>query len=317
MHYLVTGGAGFIGSFLCERLIADGHQVTVLDDLSTGRFQNLAALEGNQRFRLLIDSVTHERIVEDLVQQSDAIFHLASAVGVQLIMEQPVHVIENIFQGTDTVLRLASRYRKRVLLTSSSEVYGKSEDVPFDEDGDRLEGPTSKHRWAYACAKALDEFLALAHWKQTGLPVVCVRLFNTVGPRQTGRYGMVVPRFVRAALDGDGLAVHGDGRQTRCFCHVFDVIDALVDLMQCPAANGRVVNVGSNAEISIVDLARRVIELLDSKSVIRFVPYEQAYGEGFEDMLRRVPSLKRIGELIGWHPTRDLDTIIRDVAREV
>lgn len=314
MRYLVTGGAGFIGGHLCERLIADGHEVVVLDNLSTGRYENVAALESAERFRLVIDSVTHARMVEELVRGCDAVFHLASAVGVDLIMQRPVAVIETIFQGTDTVLRMASRYRKKVLLTSSSEVYGKSERTPFEEDGDRLEGPTSKHRWAYACAKALDEFMALAHFKETRLPVICTRLFNTVGPRQTGRYGMVVPRFVSAALAGDPLVVHGDGSQTRCFCHVADVVEALVGLMQEPAAVGKVVNVGSDEEISIAELARRIVALLGSPSPIRLVPYEQAHGEGFEDMRRRVPSLRRIEQLIGWRPRRDLQTILRDVA---
>jgi UDP-glucose 4-epimerase len=314
MHYLVTGGAGFIGGHLCERLIAGGHEVTILDDLSTGRYENVAGLDGNPKLRLVIDSVTHDRLVEDLVRGCDAVFHLASAVGVKLIMDRPVHVIETIFQGTDCVLRMASRYRKKVLLTSSSEVYGKSDQVPFDEDGDRLEGPTSKHRWAYACAKALDEFLALAHWKETRLPVVCVRLFNTVGPRQTGRYGMVVPRFVQAALCGEPIVVYGDGRQTRSFCHVLDVVDALIALMNCRAAEGKVVNVGSDQEVSIEELARRIVSVLGSSSAIRHVPYEQVYGGDFEDMQRRVPSLRRIGQLIGWRPTRDLDGILRDVA---
>lgn len=314
MRYLVTGGAGFIGGFLCEKLLAEGHHVIALDDLSTGSYHNIAPLESHSSFELLIDTVTDEKLLEDLVRRSDAIFHLASAVGVQLIMERPVKVIETIFQGTDTVLKMARRYRRKVLLTSSSEVYGKSENVPFDEDGDRLEGPTSKHRWAYACAKALDEFMALAHWKETRLPVVCVRLFNTVGPRQTGRYGMVIPRFVQAALAGEPLIVHGDGRQTRCFCHVRDVVDALTALMSSRDAEGQVINVGTDEEISIRDLAETIITQLDSSSEIRSIPYEQVYGEGFEDMLRRVPSLKKIHRLVGWSPTRDLKTIIADVA---
>lgn len=316
MRYLVTGGAGFIGGFLCERLLADGHHVVALDDLSTGSYENVASLEPNPQFELLIDTVTNERLLEDLVRRTDAIFHLASAVGVQLIMDRPVKVIETIFQGTDAVLKMARRYRRKVLLTSSSEVYGKSENVPFEEDGDRLEGPTSKHRWAYACAKALDEFLALAHWKETRLPVVCVRLFNTVGPRQTGRYGMVIPRFVRAALAGDPLVVHGDGHQTRCFCHVQDVVDALARLMQSRDSEGQVINVGSDEEISIRNLAETVVRQLNSRSEIRLVPYESVYGEGFEDMLRRVPSLRKIENLIGWRPSRNLETIIRDVANQ-
>src|SRR6267142_5724651 len=290
LHYLVTGGAGFIGSHLCRRLLADGYQVTVLDDFSTGNCDNVVALEANPRFRLIHDTVLDEAMVEMLVRQCDAVFHLASAVGVKLIMEQPVKTIETIFLGTDSVLRQARRYRRRVLLTSTSEVYGKSTDVPFREDGDRLEGPTSKHRWAYATAKALDEFLALAHWKESRLPVICVRLFNTVGPRQTGQYGMVMPRFVQAALKGEPLTVFGDGSQTRCFCHVTDVVDALVRLVQTPAAVGQVVNVGSVDEISILELARRIVRLLGSRSEIAFRPASDVYDkDGFEDMQRRVP----------------------------
>lgn len=314
MNYLVTGGSGFIGGFLCQQLLEEGCQVTVLDDLSTGSYENVADLEHEEGFRLVIGSVTHQRLLEDLIRQADAVFHLASAVGVRLIMERPVQVIETIFQGTDAVLKLASRYRRKVLLTSSSEVYGKSENVPFHEDGDRLEGPTSKHRWAYACAKALDEFLALAHWKETRLPVVCVRLFNTVGPRQTGRYGMVVPRFVEAALRGQPLTVHGDGSQSRCFCHVADVVDGLVKLMQSKEADGQVVNLGSDQEVSIGELARRVVTLLSSESTVEKIPYDEAYGPGFEDMRRRVPCLDRARRLIAWNPSRTLDDIVLDVA---
>lgn len=314
-HYLITGGAGFIGSHLCRRLLADGHQVTVLDDFSTGHCDNVVALEANPRFRLIHDSVLDEAMVEALVRPCDAVFHLASAVGVKLIMEQPVKTIETVFLGTDTVLRQARRYRRRVLLTSTSEVYGKSTDVPFREDGDRLEGPTTKHRWAYATAKALDEFLALAHWKESRLPVVCARLFNTVGPRQTGQYGMVMPRFVRAALAGEPLTVYGDGSQTRCFCHVADVVEALVRLMQSPDTPGQVYNVGSLEEVSIRDLAERIVRLLGSSSRIVTKPLEDVYGvDGFEDMQRRVPDLTKIHQAVGWKPQRSLDEIIRDVA---
>lgn len=317
-HYLVTGGAGFIGSHLCERLLADGHTVTVLDDLSTGRYENIGPFEGQERFRLIIDTVTNEEMVSKLVSECDAVFHLASAVGVRLIMEQPVRTIETIVLGTDIVLRQARRYRKRVLLTSTSEVYGKSNDVPFREDGDRLEGATSRHRWAYATAKALDEFLALAHWKETRLPVVCVRLFNTVGPRQTGQYGMVLPKFVEAAALGRPLAVYGDGLQSRCFCHVLDVVGALVSLMECPAASGQVYNVGSQEELTILDLAQRVIQRLESRSEIVFRTYEEVYGsEGFEDMRRRIPDLTKVHGVIGWKPSRCLDQIIDDVAKSM
>ncbi|MFV0389191.1 MAG: NAD-dependent epimerase/dehydratase family protein, partial [Pyrinomonadaceae bacterium] len=234
MKTLITGGAGFVGSHLADRLISDGHEVTVIDDLSTGRYSNVAHLEGNKNFHLIIDTVLNERLMEDLVRNTDQVFHMASAVGVKLIMDQPVKTIETIFHGTDVVLTNCSRYRKRVLVPSTSEVYGKGTSVPFREDDDILKGSTSKHRWAYACAKELDEFLALAHWKETRLPVVVVRLFNTVGPRQTGQYGMVVPRFVNAALKNEPVPVYGDGMQTRCFGHVSDVVDGLVKLIDTP-----------------------------------------------------------------------------------
>lgn len=313
MHYLVTGGAGFIGSHLAEKLLEDGHRITVLDNLSTGLYENIARLEDEPSFRFIKDSVLHERLIEELVRECDGIFHLASAVGVKLIMERPVETIENIFQGTASVLQAAARYRKRVLVTSTSEVYGKSDDVPFREDGDRLEGPTHKHRWAYAAAKALDEFLVLAHWKETGLPGIVVRLFNTVGPRQSAHYGMVLPNFVSRALSGEDLLVYGDGRQSRCFCHVSDVVEALARLMECPAAKGEVVNIGNTDEISILGLAERVIERAGSASKIRFVPYQQVYGEGFEDMRRRVPSLQKVSRLIGWRPLRSINDIVDDV----
>ncbi len=319
MTYLLTGGAGFIGGYLAERLLAEGARVIVLDDLSTGKYANIERLEREHarqgRFRFILDSVLHERVVEDLVRESNAVFHLASAVGVKLIMQEPVKTLETIVGGTETVLRCAARYRRKVMIFSTSEVYGKSKDMPFHEDGDRLEGPTTSHRWAYACAKSLDEFLALAHWKQTRLPVVIARLFNTVGPRQTGQYGMVLPSFVRRALANEPLHVYGSGDQTRCFCHVLDVVDAVVRLMACPAAVGRIFNVGSTEEVSIGELARQVVHLTGSQSEIRVVPYEDAYGtDGFEDMERRLPSLERIRETIGWEPTRSLEQIIVDVA---
>lgn len=314
MRYLVTGGCGFIGSHLTERLLADGRHVTVLDDLSTGVYRNIAHLEGHPQLQVVIGSVLDETLACETIRGCDVVMHLASAVGVKLIMEKPVHTITTIFQGTDVVLRYAARFRKLVLLTSTSEVYGKSEDVPFVEDGDRLEGPTTKHRWAYACAKALDEFLALAHWKESRLPVVVTRLFNTVGPRQTGQYGMVVPTFVQRALAGEPLVIHGDGAQSRCFAHVSDVVDALVALSQTPAAHGQVVNVGTDQEVTIRQLAERVIALTGSRSEIRTAPYQAVYGEGFEDMRRRVPSLQKLQQLIGRVPQRTLDEIIRDVA---
>lgn len=320
--YLLTGGAGFIGSTLAERLVAAGHRVLVLDDLSTGSYANIEALERaharDGRFRFVHDTVLNERLVEDLVREVDAVYHLASAVGVKLIMERPVRTIETIVGGTESVLRAAARHRRKIMIFSSSEVYGKSLDVPFREDGDRLEGATTRHRWAYACAKALDEFLALAHWKESRLPVIVVRLFNTVGPRQTGQYGMVLPFFVARALAGEPLVVHGDGLQTRCFCHVADVVAALEALMGHDAACGQVFNIGSTDEISILDLARRVVALTGSASRIDVVPYEQVYGaDGFEDMRRRVPCLDKIRAAVGWAPARSLDDIIRDVAADV
>ncbi len=316
--FLLTGGAGFIGSHLAERLIADGNRVIVLDDLSTGSYANIESLDRGHapsgRFKFICDTVLHERVVEEVVREADTICHLASAVGVNLIMNQPVRTIETIFGGTDTILRCAARYRRRTMIFSTSEVYGKSADVPFREDGDRLEGPTTKHRWAYACAKALDEFLALAHWKQSRLPVVVVRLFNTVGPRQTGQYGMVLPNFVKSALANEPIRVFGDGRQTRCFCHVLDVVDALVGLMESAETSGEVFNIGSSEEISIGDLAREVVRLTGSRSEIVLVPYAEAYGDdGFEDMQRRLPSVEKIAKLTGWKPSRSLERIVQDV----
>lgn len=313
MRYLVTGGCGFVGSHLADHLIAAGDDVVALDNLSTGGYRNVAHLDGNPRFRMLIGSVLDSGLVLEAVRDCDAVFHLASAVGVRLIMEQPTQTIQTIFQGTDNVLNHARRYRKPVLITSTSEVYGKSADVPFREDGDRLEGPTNKHRWAYACAKALDEFLALAHWKETRLPVVVARLFNTVGPRQSGQYGMVVPLFVRAALAGEPLTVHGDGSQTRCFGHVADIVDGIARLLKSPRAYGEVVNLGSTEEVSVRDLASRVVELTGGRSSIRYVTHESVYGKDFEDMQRRVPSITKARELIGWQPKRNLDDILRDV----
>lgn len=314
---LITGGAGFIGSHLAERLLERGDQVVILDDLSTGRFSNLAAIEENPNLRVIIGSVTETELVEPLIRECDEVYHLASAVGVRLIMERPVETVETIVLGTDVVLKLASRYRRKVLLTSTSEVYGKSSAVPFQEDGDRLEGPTSLHRWAYACAKALDEFLALAHHKKSGLPVVVVRLFNTVGPRQSGQYGMVIPNFVEAALRGHALTVHGDGDQTRCFAHVLDVVGALVGVMSEKACVGKVINIGSSEEVSIRELAERIIRHVGSTAGVETIPYDQAFPDGgFEDMRRRVPSIERIRSLTGWTPRRSLDDIIRDVVAD-
>lgn len=317
MKILITGGAGFVGSHLADRLHADGHDITVIDDLSTGRYSNIGHLEGKERFRLIIDTVLNAELMEGLIRDADRVFHMASAVGVKLIMERPVQTIETIFRGTEVVLGFCARYRKRVLVPSTSEVYGKGTSVPFREEDDILKGSTSKHRWAYACAKELDEFLALAHWKESRLPVVVVRLFNTVGPRQTGQYGMVVPRFVQAALANEPIPVHGDGSQSRCFGHVSDVVDALVKLLETPECFGNVINIGNDEEISIKELAEKAIEMTGSVSEIRFIPYEEAYGDGFEDMQRRVPSLEKAARLIGYKPTRTLSDIINDVAGDL
>ena len=317
MKILITGGAGFVGSHLADRLIGEGHEITVIDDLSTGRYSNVEHLEGHEGFRLIIDTVLNATLMEELIRETDRVYHMASAVGVRLIMEQPVKTIETIFHGTDVILGRCAKYRKRVLIPSTSEVYGKGISVPFREEDDLLTGATDKHRWAYACAKTLDEFLALAHFKETRLPVVVARLFNTVGPRQTGQYGMVVPRFVEAALKNEAIEVHGDGTQSRCFGHVSDVVDGLTKLIETPACFGQVVNLGSDAEISINDLAKRAIELTGSRSEIKYIRYDEAYGEGFEDMQRRVPSLEKAARLIGYKPTRTLDNIINDVAGEM
>lgn len=317
MKILITGGAGFIGSHLSDKLLAEGHYVTVIDDLSTGRYSNIEHLEDHENFRLIIDTVLDATLMENLVSETDRVYHMASAVGVRLIMEQPVKTIETIFHGTDVVLGRCSKYRKRVLIPSTSEVYGKGISVPFKEEDDLLTGATDKHRWAYACAKTLDEFLALAHYKETRLPVMVARLFNTVGPRQTGQYGMVVPRFVQAALKNEPIEVHGNGTQSRCFGHIADVVEGLTAMMENPKCFGQVINMGSDAEVTINALAEKAIELTSSESKIKYVPYAEAYGEGFEDMQRRVPSLEKAKSIIGYQPTRSLDDIINDVADEL
>ena len=313
MRYLVTGGAGFIGSHLCEHLLSGGDDVLVLDDLSTGRYENVAGLDDGTRFRFLLGSVNDADIVTECLRQCDAVFHLASAVGVRLIIEQPVRTIETIVGGTDVILRACARYRKPVLLTSTSEIYGKSEKVPFREDDDRVMGPTTQRRWSYACAKALDEFLAQAHWTEYRLPVVIVRLFNTVGPRQTGQYGMVVPRFVQQGLAGEPLTVYGDGKQTRSFAHVHDVVEALPKLLKLPSARGQIYNLGNDEEVTILELAERVKRITGNKAEIEFVPYEQAYVQGFDDMRRRVPDLTKVAQAIGYRPQKKLDNILQDV----
>jgi UDP-glucose 4-epimerase len=310
---LITGGAGFIGSHLSEALIAQGHDVLILDNLSTGSIANIAHLKGRPGFEYFIDSVDNEPLLAELIDRADVIFHLAAAVGVKLIVEQPVHTIETNVHGTEVVLKHANKKKKLVVIASTSEVYGKSNDVPFREDADLVMGPTPKHRWAYACSKAIDEFLALAYWKERKLPVIIVRFFNTVGPRQTGQYGMVIPNFVRQALAGEPITVFGDGKQSRAFTHVTDVVGALVRLVNEPAAIGQVVNIGNTVEISIEDLAERVRKLSGSTSIIKYIPYEEAYESGFEDMPRRVPDLTRIEGLIGYKPKHGLDDILVQV----
>jgi UDP-glucose 4-epimerase len=314
MRYLITGGAGFIGSHLSDLLLEGGHEVNALDDLSTGSLQNVTHLDEHPRFGYTVASVDERAILAPLVEWADVVVHLAAAVGVKLIVESPVHALETNVHCTEMVLAQADLRRKPVLIASTSEVYGKSEALPFSEDGDLQMGATHKARWAYACSKAIDEFLAMAYWRERGLPVTVVRLFNTVGPRQTGSYGMVVPRLVGQALRGEPLSVYGDGEQSRCFCHVSDVVRALADLLAEQGAWGNVFNVGSTSEISILELARRVIALTASVSEIRLVPYDEAYGDGFEDMYRRIPNIAKISALTGWTPTRTLDDIISDVA---
>jgi UDP-glucose 4-epimerase len=313
MRILITGGAGFIGSHLAEALLEAGHEVFVLDNLSTGCIDNIAHLKGHARFHYTIDTVFNEPLVAELVDRATVVFHLAAAVGVKLIVQEPVHTIETNVHGTEVILRHASKKRKLVFIASTSEVYGKSTAVPFKETADLVLGATTRHRWAYACSKALDEFLALAHWKERQLPVVVVRFFNTVGPRQTGQYGMVVPTFVRQALAGEALTVFGDGTQSRSFSYVGDVVGALMKLMVEPRAVGEVFNIGNTEEVTILGLAERVKALTGSASPIVTIPYDQAYEAGFEDMPRRVPDLAKIRQLIGYEPSVGLDEIIRRV----
>jgi UDP-glucose 4-epimerase len=310
---LITGGAGFIGSHLADAYLDRGDEVFAIDDLSTGTIENIQHLKNNPRFHYTIDSVHNVPVTAELVDQCDVIFHLAAAVGVKLIVESPVRTIETNVRGTEVVLALANKKKKKVLIASTSEVYGLSTDVPFREDGHLVMGATTKGRWSYACSKAIDEFLALAYWREKKLPTIVVRLFNTVGPRQTGQYGMVIPTFVKQALSGRPITVYGDGKQSRCFGYVGDVVGALVKLMDHPDSVGQVFNIGSNREITILDLAERVKELTHSKSEIVFLPYDEAYEEGFEDMPRRVPDIKKIGDFVGFRPAMDLDGILQSV----
>ena len=313
MRVLITGGAGFIGSHLSETYLQRGDEVFVIDDLSTGSIENIRHLKDHPRFHYTIESIHNQPVTAELVDQCDVIFHLAAAVGVKLIVESPVRTIENNVHGTEVVLALANKKKKKVLVASTSEVYGLSAEVPFREDGNLVMGATNKGRWSYACSKAIDEFLALAYWREKKLPTIVVRLFNTVGPRQTGQYGMVIPTFVRQALAGRPITVYGSGKQSRCFCYVGDVVGALVKLMDAEDSVGEVFNIGSSQEISILDLAKRVKELTDSDSEIVFVPYDEAYEEGFEDMPRRIPDTSKVNKLVGFKPEKRLDEILQAV----
>ncbi len=311
--YLITGGAGFIGSHLAEALLARGDEVWVIDDLSTGAIANLDRARQSDRFHYIIDSIMNRPLLAELIDRIDGVFHLAAAVGVRLIFERPVQSIETNIRGTENVLELAARKLKKVLIASSSEVYGKGVRVPFAEDDDILLGPTTCPRWSYACSKAIDEFLALAYWRERRMPTVAARFFNTVGPRQTGQYGMVIPRFVGQALRGEPLTVYGDGRQRRCFIHVHDTVRAVIGLMESDAANGQVFNVGNDREISIIDLAHRIIEMTGSRSELQLVPFEEAYGPEFEDMERRVPDSAKLARTIDWGPLIPLEKILAAV----
>ena len=316
MRVLITGGAGFIGSHLAGPLLDAGHEVFVIDDLSTGSIDNLVHLKDRPGFHYTIDTVFNDRLVAEMVDRADVVFHLAAAVGVKLIVERPVHTIETNVHGTEVVLKHASKKKKLVFIASTSEVYGKSANVPFQEDADLVMGATTKHRWAYACSKALDEFLALAYWKEQKQPVIVMRFFNTVGPRQTGQYGMVVPTFVRQALQGEPITVFGDGTQSRSFTYVGDVVEALLKLMVHPGAIGQVYNVGNPEEVSIRELAERIKAATGSKSPIVTIPYDEAYEAGFEDMPRRVPDITKINAAVGFQPKVGLDEIIRLVVEE-
>jgi UDP-glucose 4-epimerase len=313
VRYLVTGGAGFIGSHLVDRLLDGGGDVTILDDLSTGRRENIQHREGNKRFHAEYDTVLNAEHLDELVQRADVVLHLAAAVGVKYVLEHPLHSLHVNVRGTENVLESADRHGRKVLVFSTSEIYGKLPTVPFREDADRLLGPTTVHRWSYSIAKAIDETLALAYHEERGLPVVIVRAFNTCGPRQRGRYGMVVPRFVDQAVRNEPMTVYGDGTQTRCFCSVFDLIDAVEALLGCEEAIGEIFNVGTDEEVSIIHLARRIRELTESRSELVLVPYAQAYEAGFEDMARRIPDLRKIREFVGYVPRRSLDDILHDV----
>jgi UDP-glucose 4-epimerase len=313
VRVLITGGAGFIGSHLADACLHRGDEVFVIDDLSTGSIENIRHLKDHPRFHYTIENVHNQPVTAELVDQCEVVFHLAAAVGVRLIVESPVRTIETNVHGTEVVLSLANKKKKKVLIASTSEVYGLSNEVPFREDGNLVMGATTKGRWSYACSKAIDEFLALAYWREKKLPTIVVRLFNTVGPRQTGQYGMVIPTFVKQALSSRPITVYGDGKQSRCFCYVGDVVSALIRLMNEPKAVGEVFNVGSNQEITILELAKKVKELTKSDSEVAFIPYDEAYEEGFEDMPRRIPDISKANRFVGFKPQMSLDGILQTV----
>lgn len=317
MKALITGGAGFIGSHLSEHLLQTGHDVVVIDNLSTGSLRNIEGIKDHHKFRFVFDNVRNSETMHVLIEDCDIVFHLAAAVGVQLIVDKPVHTIETNIHGSEVVLEIANKFRKKVLIASSSEVYGKSEAAPFREDDDTVLGSTRFSRWSYACSKAIDEFLGLAYYEEYGLPVVVVRLFNTVGPRQTGQYGMVIPRFIEWALKNEPLLIYGTGKQSRCFAYVGDVVDGVIALMNCSEAAGRVYNIGSTEEVSIEELADKIIEMTGSKSEKKYVSYEEAYGRPFDDMMRRVPCLDRIKKTIRYELKTSFEEILRKVAEDI
>src|SRR3990167_4883540 len=317
MKVLITGGVGFIGSHLAEELLKSKYQVIALDDLSTGRMENVAHLKANPDFELVVGTVLNEHLVDKLVESVDVVFHLAAAVGVELIVKRPLESLTTNIKGSEMVLEMAYRYNKKILITSTSEIYGKNVNGPLKEDDDRILGSPLKVRWSYSTAKAVDEMLAYVYWKEKKVPSVIVRLFNTVGPRQTGYYGMVVPRFIEQALGSNPISVYGTGKQTRCFVHVKDAVDGMTRLMEHPQAVGNVFNIGSQEEVSIEQLAKEIIKITKSKSKIEYIPYEKAYEEGFEDMQRRVPDTAKINKLIGFKPTYDLSEIIKDIVRHI